>query len=257
MADRYGRQELPAPVPLQTGYPSTSSPGDECLSYLGEFLKTVMEFNCGNLWESLAPNIPIVKRIVCDAPESDMNEQWLPALYLYRPGRETREVIETFEQVADDYRFQRGRIAVRWVMPTAPQEHRRVRDQIIDTLRKAIDNACNIGRHKAWIVPGEDDPAAPNYDPKAATQGSSLLINTGCSVIELDHASVGTYEHKMKPPALARFYPEMKLSFIVEEQSVYDLELAGEPNLENKVQFQSPDQGTGLGPFILGDAIYD
>lgn len=259
MADKYGATELPAVVPLNTGFPAVIAPGDALLGILGDFLKSVMEFHCGALWASVAPNIPIVKRVVTDSPEVDFNEQWLPSLYIFRPGRETREVIETFEQVADDYRFQKGRVAVRWIMSNAPQEHRRARDRIIDTLRKAIDAAVHIGRHKSWIVPGEDDPLASNYDSHAALEGSSLLIHSGAAVIELDHAGPGQYQHKMQAPASpgGKFYEELKISFFVEEMLNYDIDLIGEPNLEAAATIESPDQGTGLGPFVLGDAIYD
>lgn len=259
MADKYGGTELPAIIPLNTGFPEVVAPGDVLLGMLGDFLKRVMEFHCGALWASISPNVPIVKRIVTDSPEVDFNEQWLPAIYIFRPGRETREVIESFEQIADDYRFQKGRIAVRWIMQTAPQEQRRARDQIIDTLRKAIDAAIHIGRHPCWIHP--DDVANPinPLDPKAALQGSSLLNWSGAAVIELDHAGPGQYQHKMQAPASpgGKFYEELKISFFVEEKLDYDLELIGEPNLTSAATIESPDQGTGLGPFNLGDAIYD
>ncbi len=258
MADTYGGTELPAIVPNPTDeFPPVIAPGDPLLGYLGDFLKSVMEFHCADLWASMAPNTPIVKLVSTDSPEAGFNEQWLPTLFVFRPGRETREVIETFEQVADDYRFQKGRLAVRWIMPAADQQHRRRRDQIIDTLRKAIDAVIHIGRHPSWIVPGDTDALSPTYDSHAALEGSSLLIHSGAAVIELDHAGPGTYEHKMMHPAPSRFYEELKMSFMVEELWTPDLDLIGEPNNEAKATIISPDQGTGLGPFVLGDAIYE
>lgn len=257
MADKYGGTQLPVPIPLNTGFPEVPSPGDQLLSYLGDFLRRVIEFQCGAIWGSLSPNIPIIKRVVCDDPTSDFNEQWLPALYIFRPGRETREVIETFEQVADDYRFQKGRVTVRWIMNAASKENRRIRDQLIDPVRKAIDMTLENGRHPCWIHPDDvADPLNP-LDPYAATQGSSILNYTGAAVIETDHAGPGQYEHKMSPPAKSRFYEELKMSFFIEELAQFDLNAIGEPNIEAAAQIQSPDQGTGLGPFVLGDAIYD
>lgn len=256
MADKYGGTEIPVVVLPNTGFPEVVSPGDMLLAYFGDWLRRVMEFHCERIWQSVSPNIPLVKRVVCNDPASDFNEQWLPALYIFRPGRETREVIESFEQVADDYRFQKGRVTVRWVMNTASLENRRIRDQLIDPIRKAIDMTLEIGRHPCWIHPDDvADPINP-LDPKAATQGSSLLKWSGAAVIETDHSGPGQYEHKMKPPAPSRFYEELKMSFFVEELAQYDLSIAGAPNDELAATIESPDQGTGLGPFVLGDAIY-
>lgn len=257
MADRYGAAILPAPIPIETGFPPVVAPGDILLGYLADFLKTVMEFHVGDLWENIQPGKPLVKTVYCDGPEFTLNESSLPALFIYRPGRETREIIETFEQIADDYRFQKGRVACQWIMNPQPDNMRRQRDAVVDVLRKAIDASIHIGRHRSWIVPGDTDPTSPTYDSHAANEGSSLLGYTGAAVIELDHAGPGQYIHKMAPPAPIRSYEELKMSFLVEEQDVPDLTLQGEANVQLKATFVSPDQGTGLGPFILGDAIYE
>jgi hypothetical protein len=250
VADKYGGTELPAIIPVDTGFPEVSSPFDVLLGYFADFIKTVMEYHCADIWASVQPNLPIVKSVKTDDPATNLNEQWLPALFIYRPGRETREVIEKFEWIAEDYRLQKGRVVVQWILNPSPQENRRRVDQVIDLIRKAVDSALEIGRHPAWVVPGDTDPLA-------ATQGSSLLDYTGAGVIELDHAGPGLYEHKMLPPAQSRKYEELKMSFFVEELLQYDLDLKGGPHETAAVTIVSPDQGTGLGPFTLEDAIYE
>lgn len=257
MADKYGGTEFPVPIPLWTGFPEDYAPGDVLLGYLGSFLRTIITVECRNIWESISPGVPIVRKVFCDGPENILNENDLPALYIYRPGRETREVIETFEQIADDYRMQKGRVVVQWIMHTDPAEQRKRRDQMIDPIRKAIDLRTVNGRFKPWIVPGDDDPDSEHYDKDAAVWGSSILTWTGANVIELDHASPGQYQHKMSPPARSRMYEELKMSFLIWERAELDINEAGDaPNDELEAHYESPDQGTGLGPFDLGDAIY-
>lgn len=250
MADLYGGVAIPVPVanPPNT-FPPEQEAGDPMISYLANFLTAVMTTYCGAAWTSVSPSTVIVKTSIANNPEDGFNEAQLPALYVFRPGRETREQVETFEQVADDYRFQKGRIEARWILNTAQQVNQRLRNQLVDAVRKVIDRAINIGRDPCWIVPGD-------LDPKAATQGSSLLGYTGGAVIELSHAAPGTYNHKMMLPAPQRHYDELKMSFYVEELLQRDITLLGAPHTTAGAQYQSPDQGTGLGPLDLGDAIY-
>lgn len=249
MADLYGGLAIPVPLPQAQGtFPLEAEVGDPLISYLANFLTAIVTFYVGAAWTAVSPATPIIKTSIANNPEDGFNEAQLPALYVFRPGRETREVVETFEQVADDYRFQKGRVEARWILNTAQQVNQRARNQLVDAVRKAVDRAINIGRDPCWIVPG--DP-----DPKAATQGSSLLTYTGGAVIELEHAAPGTYNHKMALPAPQRHYDELKMSFNVEELLVRDITVNA-PNNNLQAGYVSPDQGTGLGPFDLGDAIY-
>jgi len=263
MADRYGGMYIPVPVPLTAGsFPVEANAGDILLGYLANFLAKIIQVYAGDVWDSVSPSTPIVKTTLAQDPEDNFNEAMLPCLYVYRPARETREAIEKFEQVADDYRFQKGRIEVRWILNSVQQANHRKRNQLIDAVRKVVDRAMHVGRDPAWIVPGDTDPLLPDstpnpsYDPKAALQGSSLLNYTGAAVLELDHAAPSVYSHKMMLPAPQRHYDELRLSITVEELLERDLDIIGDPNVKAEAIYESPDQGTGLGPFILGDAYY-
>lgn len=264
MADSYGGTVIPVPVPLQAGsFPLEQVAGDVLLGYFANFLAKIIQFYAGDVWQAVHPAQPIVKTVIADEPVNGFSEAQLPCLYVYRPGRETREAIEKFEQVADDYRFQISRIEVHWIMNPVQQANHRRRNQIVDAVRKVIDRALHVGRDVAWIVPGDTDVFLPDgttpnpqYDPKAATQGSSLLGYTGAAVLELEHASPGKYDQKMMLPAPQRHYDELRMSFTVEELLERDITLLGDPNTTAQAGYVSPDQGTGLGPFDLGDAYY-
>lgn len=259
MADKYGGLVFPVPeLPAPGSFPVDFAIGDVLLGYVADYVRTILTTYVEDAWKSVAPGYSkIVKTIILNEPTTSINEEWLPALYVYRPGRETRETVETFEQIADDYRYQIGRISLQWVMPAAPQEHRLVRNNIIDSVRKTIDAAIQIGRDPAWIVPGDTDPLGSHYDAKAATFGSSLSSYAGFATLELQHASPASIVRKMEPPAKDRSYESLKMSLYCEELLQRDLDLIGAPHTSNKATYQSPDQGTGLGDYTLGEAEYD
>lgn len=251
MADKYGATIFPVPVVADTGeFPPEAVAGDPLLGYLANFVTKIVRLNCEAVWKSVSPSTPIIKTVYADEPENGFSAEWLPCLFVFRPGRETRELVETFEQVADEYRFMKSRVVARWIMNPVQAANNRRRNSIFDAVRKAIDAAVNIGRHPAWIVPGDTDL-------KAALQGSSLCNFSGAASIELDHAAPGQYRHKMALPAPDKLYDELKLSFVVEELLNRDLNLVGEPNLKVEEQVTSPDQGTGLGNYDLGTGIYE
>lgn len=251
MAHKYGGIQFPVPVVTTSGgFPEEQDGCDILLGYLASYIATVLQVYAGDAWRDISPSTPIVKSIQLNEPEDGFNEAWLPALFVYRPGRETREVIEEFDQVADEYRFQKGRVVVRWIMNPVQQANARRRNNVIDAVRKIVDNTINEGRDINWIVPG--DP-----DTKAASFGSSLCGFTGAAVIELNGAAPGTYTHSMMLPAQPKKYAELKMSLLVEELLVRDVTLYGPANTSLSEQITSPDQGTGLGNLTLGDGQYE
>ncbi len=255
MADKYGGLVIPIESALQAGtFPFEQACGDILLGYLGDYLRTMFTVYAQDAWNSIRPNKKIVNKLFLGQPEDGFSEQYLPALYVYRPGRETRELVESFEQTACDYRFQKGRVVVQWIMDNAPDAHRRERDEIIDGLRKITDMKTQLGRDPAWKVPV--DQTADPHDKDAPVWGSSLANYAGFATLELLNAAQGQYIHEMMTPAPKRYYTELRASFYCEELLERDLELIGFPHEELGASYHSPDQGTGLGNFDLGSTIY-
>lgn len=257
MSDQYGGMPIPAPPFLPGGFPDSKAVGDNLLGYLGSFLQAIIAAGAGDLWQSVQPGKPIIRNVFTNDPDEDFVESGLPALYVFRPPKETREVMESFDQIADDYLVQKGRVVAIWIFDPLPIEQQRQRGNIIDAVRKAVSRAIHIGRDPSWIVPGDTDPASPTYDSKAALFGSGLLPYSGASVIELRNAAPGKFNRKMALPAPIRHYFQLRMSFEVEEFLDRDLDLNGEPHLTLEADYVSPDQGTGLGNFDLGSEIYD
>lgn len=253
MGDTYGASTIPLQVAPRDGtFPPEGAVGDPLLGYLADVVRTLMQVYAGDAWESVQPGKAIVKTIHTSDPEDGFNEADLPCLYVYRPSRETREAVDTFEYLADDYPIQKSRVAVRWIMDAAPQEIRRARNSISDGIRKVIDRVIEDGRDSAWKVPG--DP-----DAKAATFGSSIAKFCGVISMDLVHAQLDSYVHKMQAPAPTRKYDELKMSFLCEELLVIDPNTVdgSVPTSTMPVQIVAPDQGTGLGDFVLDDVTYD
>lgn len=258
MAHKYGGIEIPVPIQIRTAFPPVVAEGDILLGYLADYIKTVMLTYVGDKWDTFSPNKPIVKTISMGPPGTGFVESMLPGLFIYRPGRETRETIETFEQIADDYRFQKGRVVVEWILDPIAQEHVWRRESYFDAVRKAVDAALQIGRDPSWVVPGDTDEDAVDQDTGVALQGSALLTFAGAAVIELDHAGPGVYTHKGAAPMPPRNYDMLKMSINLEELLTRDLALTGEINAQLAATFLAPAQeDPELDEFVLGDAIYE
>lgn len=248
MTDKYG---VPIPIPPLSvigSFPEQVGVSDPLLGYVADFLKTIMVAYAGDAWDSVQPGKPLVRTIRIGEPEDGFVESWLPALYIYRSPRETRELVETFEDIADDYRFEKSRLSVQWICDPQPQEIRRIRGEIVNGLRKVIDRSIARGRDPAWIVPGDTDLQAPTF-------GSSLSNYGGYATLELLHAAPGKYIHKMLPPAPPKKYDELRMSLYVEELLERDLSLIGDPHNEIQIEYKIKDQGTGLGELIIGDSV--
>jgi len=245
MTHRYGIPLPAPPIPLPGTFPAEFGVGDQLLGYVGHYLKTIMDKYVGVAWNSVQPNKPLVRTILVGDPDDGFNETTLPALYIFRSPRETRELVETFEDVADDYRFEKSRVTVQWIVDPMPQMHRRLRNEIMNALRKAIDMGIRNGRDPGWIVPGDTDIKAPSF-------GSSLSEYAHFATLELLHAAPGKYIHKMAVPAPPRKYDELRMSLYVEELLELDMELIGDPHEQMEMQTNIPDLGTGLGSYQIG-----
>lgn len=258
MADKYGGLVFPVPPVAEAGsFPKDSAVGDPLIGFVADYVRTILLTYVEAAWRSVSPGSPIVKTIILDSPEALFSEEWLPALFVYRPGRETRETMEEFSQDADDFRFQKGRLVVEWIMQTAPPEQRSRRDEIVDAMRKVVDKAIYQGRDPSWIVPGDDnEDLVEQYDPKAATFGSSLSKWAGFATLELQRAAPGIFVKKMAPPAKARNYEMLKMSIFVEELFQHDLTLIGEPHESLEARFQTPADEDNA-ESILETAIYE
>lgn len=257
MSDMFGGLQIPVPTdPDPNDFPPDEAVGDPLLKYTAQFLTAVIRTYVGAAWESIQPGKPIIRTIQTNDPDDIFIESQLPALYVYRPKRATREAVEMSVRMADDYQVETSRLVAQWIMDPSPQVTRAVRNQITNAVRKVVDRAILVGRDKAWIVPADLVPATPTYDAKAAINGSSLMAYTGYMTIELTHAAPGEYVPKMASPAPSRSYDDFIMSFYLEELLVLDPTLTSDPNTQLSAGFVSPDQGTGLGPFDLGDTIY-
>lgn len=250
MSDIYGGLVFPVPPLGPSGaFPEQSAIGDKLLGYVGDFMRTILTTYVGDAWKSVNPGSPLIRTLIIGEPEEGFNDAWLPALYVFRPGKETRETVETFEQIADDYRLQKGRVSFHWIMDPYPQEQRRRRNEIVDAMRKVIDRSTMMGRDPAWKVPGDTDLKTPKY-------GSSLAEYAGFATLELQHAAPSKYIHRMMTPAPPRSYASMRGSFICEERLEQDINDLTDPTASLEATYTSPDQGTGLGPLVVGEAEY-
>lgn len=251
MTDKFGGLPIPAPVVAEPDiFPPGDSVGDPLIGYVADFLRAVITFYVGDAWNSVQPGKSIIRTVLTNDPDDVFIESHLPALYVFRPKRATREAVETSIDIADDYHVETSRLVAQWIMDPMPLVQRGLRNQIVNAVRKVVDKAVHIGRDVAWQVPGD-------LDPKAATQGSSLANYSGLMALLLNHAAPGEYIVKMTAPAPQRSYDDLTLSFYLEELLVFDLNLQGSPDVELEAKYISPDQGTGLGPFDLGDTIYE
>lgn len=243
MSDTYGGLPIPAPAP--TNPPTPSAAGDPLLGWTADFVKAVLNANAPLAWNAVAPNTPVVKTVFLHDPRPEVfNERDLPALFVYR---DEGHVADELEWTADDYRFERGQIVLLWIPPTATQDKRAIRAPIVNAIGKVLDLAIERGRDPAWIVTGDTDP-------QAASKGSVLATWAGWAsfgVKAIRRATITIPKGVDKAT-----YEAVAIGCYVEELAVEDITkfdaLAGVD-----ATFKSPDQGTGLGDFVLGEEIYD
>jgi len=215
--DKFGALALD-PVPTTTRSANVGTligslqgpPGDPLLYYVGEYLKTVINAQCGAAYLALDPlkKVPVLELDYVDPEDHSFNARDLPALYLYR---------DTFpaERVADDRYIQKSRIAAHWVPFPINLQRRQERAPFVNALAAVINRAIIRGRHPSWVVPGDTDPDAAYF-------GSSLIGWTGAhkpfAFIESKRTTIEIKGHEGE-------YTGLKVVLQAEELLVEDLDL--------------------------------
>lgn len=241
--DKYGALQIPAQVVSGT-FPPVQSAGDPLVGYVADFIKSVLTASVTTAWQQasppVAPTFPVVQRVLLTDPRvTEFNENWLPALYVFRSDSLEDQQIEWF---AEDYRSAVSTIHVWWVLPNATQEKRVARFGFPNAIVKTIDAAIEAMRDPSWIVPGDSDP-------QAATFGSQLALFAGWHVFNLRRARRQDLKIQMLD-SQPRTYELLALEFHCEE--LLSRDISGLPATEIKNTYQIPDLGTGLGPFVTG-----
>lgn len=181
--DRFGALALdPVPVPQRAAAKETligdllQPAGDPLLYYVGEYLRTVINAQCGAAWAMLDPfdnktqgpsgKTPVADVAYVDPRDRSFNARDLPALFIYR---------DTFPaaRIGEDMWTQKSSVAVHWVPSPANLQRRSERAPFVNAIAAIINRALIRGRHPSWRVTG--DP-----DPDAITFGSSLIGWCGC-----------------------------------------------------------------------------
>ena len=246
MADNYGAITIAslsgAATPVANP-PAVMDVGDPLLGFVADYIKNVLVAYTTTLWQTVAPGTPVVSQVrLHDPAQNSFNEKDLPAIYAFRDDNVSTQL----QWDADDYRFMRTILHVLWVPPASVQAQRRQRVAILNALSKVIDRAIELGRDPAWVLTGD-------ADPQAAASGSQICPFAGCTAIELRSLKWT----KITIPMIdgtTKQYDALALDADVEELLTKDITVF--PVNFVQAEFQSPDQGTGLGPFDLGDAIY-
>lgn len=163
MADTYGATTLPVSAPA--ALEAISDPG---LSTILRWAKAIIESECETAWLTIAPGEPISRKERPWKPErSDFGASTdLPALFCYSDDQKP-------QRFADDLFGREREIVLLWVFPPGPHYELAQRSGILSgleaTLHKAIEMA--LGRHPAWVDPGDTDTDAPTYGSSILTRG--------------------------------------------------------------------------------------
>lgn len=245
MTDTYGALQIPAQV-RGASPPAVISPGDPLLGWTADYLKAVLTANALASWQDVAPGAPVVNQVRLHNPEDEtFNEKDLPCLFVFRDDSVADQAIEW---LADDYRFQPSIVRAWWVMPVATQEKRALRFPFSNAITKVIDQAIERQRDPSWVVAGDPDPLA-------ATRGSVLSRYAGWAVFGLRRARRAKLKIAMSDGPPRGPYEMLALEFYCEELLVRDPTL--HPALAGvDATYSIPDEGTGLGPLVVGEQIY-
>lgn len=203
---------------------------DPTLYRLGQYLKAALNATLGAAWQSIAPNVPVVREAFTHSPEDvDFNERDLPALYLVRQGNQG----PGFEWLAEDYDLQHTKLRLLWIFPPTRQEFQRRRNDFTHSLEKAVVAAIEAGRHPAYVMPGDPDPTA-------AARGTVILRAAGIHAIDwVGYKATQAVTVKMAPPAEPRSYYCLDAELhLVERHSL---------SLDDYAPSQSAPRGPGTG----------
>lgn len=176
MTDRFGALRLPAaapvaradlPAPLTAEQASLTDP---CLDTILSFCSKVLQAQLDTAWKSRAKGTHIdevAKHLATHDPrEVVFNTNRLPGLFLYRV-----QVVDTGVMAAD-HPTTTEILRLEWVFPPDTQEKDRLRANIVNGLLKSLVQACQQGRHPAWVVAGDlaDTDAIRVASPTSTTE---------------------------------------------------------------------------------------
>lgn len=246
MADTYGSEQIPI-EPASPGGPSPNVTGDALLGWLGAFLRAVLNTNALAAWQSIAGDSaqPVVSVFLFNPHETAFNKERLPALFLWRS-----EDPDRYEYMAEDIRAHDTVVHVMWIPPAVGDPERRTkRSGFLNAIKKLADVAISEGRDPAWVVDGD-------ADTQAADHGSSLLDFCGAERVEMKSSRVTPLQIDLGKEGRQK-YPALIIDLDVRELLAEDIEAHYPPNEKLTATFTSPDQGTGLGDFVLGEETYD
>ena len=187
----YGATTIPVAVPTS---PKTEAVGDPSLDVWAAYFKAYINTYGGAAWARVFPfkipngttQIPPILMTFTHQPIdetiAEFNENWLPALFVYRSsgGEQKWEWL--------DGRIARDVITLLWVFPTGVQAADRIRVPYVNALVKLIDAAIEIQRDPCYAHPSDTDPTAASIaaDPNAIklqiATSTSLQTYTGAAL---------------------------------------------------------------------------
>lgn len=163
MADTYGAVQIPIQAPA-AGEEIT----DPAISLIAGYFKAVLNAYAQTAWNSVAPTItglvtvpgglasPVVRKAFGHNPEEeDLNENDLPALYVWRGPKGARPI-----WLAEDYRVSPDTWTMIWLFRPAQQNARRLRQSFINGVMKIVDATLESQRDPNYVAPGDTDPLA-------------------------------------------------------------------------------------------------
>jgi hypothetical protein len=146
---------------------------DIALETIGQYLKALFIAYANATWRAAASGRDVVKNVYLHDPEQHaFNEEWLPALYLFRMGSSKPP-----EQAAEDFSFTYDKVRIFWVMPPAPQEARARQETILPLLVKIAQYGIAERRDPSYVAAGDPDPTAADQGTVFVRRGGLLDCN--------------------------------------------------------------------------------
>lgn len=206
MADQFGALEFPAQAPNLAAGDSVTDPR---LDKLGGFLQAVLNADVGLAWNVVSPGKKFVEQMFTNDPaDSTFNERDLPSLFVY-------DARSTSNQMADDLVEDVSQVTVLWVPQNVDQARRSLRSTGVNGLKKSVERAFYLGRHPAWVDPG--DP-----DPDAAMLGSVLMTRAGLCKWPFVRSAQTTPLTIVTDGSAPRTYPGYSLTVELSEVTQWD-----------------------------------
>lgn len=215
MSHRLGSLLLPAP-PAER---ATESAGDPGLDVLACALKEVLTAWLGDLWASVTPRVPVVRKVVTHDPqEMDFHQNDLPLLAVWR------EADTAPKRLADGYQETESLIRVAWTPPLTTQNKDARRHALFGAFDKAISLLVLHERDPAYMHPS--DRTGPDA-VAAAAYGSDILKHAGFDHWQLQRVERGSLD--VPVGASVHRFPCYVASLLVREGSFTDPAVTGVP----------------------------